>query len=89
MGSHIWGNIYLYCWENKIDFRQVFRKLLNTELEMYKKGCEQFLVPYTHNKNNLFNKRKLVGSTLELDVDVLTSHFHIPIEYHASFSTPK
>ena len=27
-----------------------------------------------------FNKRKLVGSTLELDVDVLTSHFHIPIE---------
>lgn len=80
MGSHIWGNIYLYCWENKIDFRQVFRKLLNTELEMYKKGCEQFLVPYTHNKNNLFNKRKLVGSTLELDVDVLTSHFHIPIE---------
>lgn len=37
MGSHIWGNIYLYCWENKIDFRQVFRKLLNTELEMYKK----------------------------------------------------
>ena len=80
MGSHIWGNIYLYCWENKIDFRQVFRKLLSTELEAYKKGCEQFLVPYTYNKNSLFNKRKLVGSTLELDVDVLTSHFHIPIE---------
>lgn len=80
MGSHIWGNIYLYCWEHQIDFREVFNELRNIELQAYKDGCKQFMIPFNPTKHESLNRRKLVGSTLELDVDVLTSRFHIPIE---------
>jgi hypothetical protein len=80
VGNHIWGNIYLYCWENKIDFRKVFDKLRDTELEAYKEGCNQFMIPFKTTKYESLNRRKLVGSTLEIDVDILTSCFHIPLE---------
>lgn len=80
MGSHIWGNIYLYCWEHQIDFREVFNELRNIELQAYKDGCKQFMIPFNPTKHESPNRRKIVGSTLELDVDVLTSRFHIPIE---------
>ena len=56
MGSHIWGNIYLYCWEHQIDFREVFNELRNIELQAYKDGCKQFMIPFNPTKYESLNE---------------------------------
>ena len=80
MYNHIWGNIYLYCWEHNLDYREIFNKIRKSELEAYKWACKEFMIPFEYTNKNFHNKRKIVGSTLELDMNVLTTYFHIPVK---------
>ena len=78
MYNHIWGNVYLYCWEHGIDFREIYYKLIETEWKAYQEVSEELHIPLKYGKNQPFNK--LIGSTMEVDINVLTSCFNIPIE---------
>lgn len=78
MFNHIWGNIFLYCWEHNIDFHEVYCSLVNIEWQKYKEQCEFLNIPMRYKRNCSANK--LVGSTLEIDVNVLVSYFNIPIQ---------
>ena len=80
MYNFIWGHIYLYCWENNIDFAEVFNVVRENESKLYQNICKNYkpLFHYSSDKSNITDK--LAGSTLELDINILTSHFNIPIE---------
>lgn len=78
MYNHIWGNVFLYCWEHNIDFHEVFCTLRNIEWQKYKEQCEFLNIPMRYQRNGYANY--LVGSTLEIDVNVLVSYFNIPIQ---------
>lgn len=72
------GKCFLYCWEHNIDFYKVFCTLRDIEWQKYKEQCEQLYIPMKSRHN--CPGHNLVGSTLELDVNILVSYFDIPIE---------
>ena len=45
MYNHIWGNVYLYCWEHGIDFREIYYKLIETEWKAYQEVSEELHIP--------------------------------------------
>ena len=51
MYNHIWGNVYLYCWEHGIDFREIYYKLIETEWKAYQEVSEELHIPLKYGKN--------------------------------------
>ena len=70
MYNYIWGNVFIYCREHNIEFSDVCKALLEECYGAYSNENDKML--------KIFGKT--VYSTLEMDINVLTEKFHIPLK---------